>query len=142
MNVIKRKSIVYIIELNKIALYMNDDCGVFLGKINNKEIKISLNSDRMLKKKFKTIKWDIYENTFSHIKFLIKYSPIFSMFVTEEDFKDITFEEIENISEKKYMSSFLIFNESKDKFFNVEDIFVNVKGEKILHINRRFLCMK
>ena len=96
----------------------------------------------MLKKKFKTIKWDIYENTFLHIKFLIKYSPIFSMFVTEEDFKDITFEEIENISEKKYMSSFLIFNESKDKFFNVEDIFVNVKGEKILHINRRFLCMK
>ena len=142
MNVIKRKSIVYIIELNKITLYMNDDCGDFLGKINNKEIKISLNSDRMLKKKFKTIKWDIYENTFSHIKFLIKYSPIFSMFVTEEDFKDITFEEIENISEKKYMSSFLIFNESKDKFFNVEDIFVNVKGEKILHINRRFLCMK
>ena len=142
MNVIKRKSIVYIIELNKITLYMNDDYGVFLGKINNKEIKISLNSDRMLKKKFKTIKWDIYENTFSHIKFLIKYSPIFSMFVTEEDFKDITFEEIENISEKKYMSSFLIFNESKDKFFNVEDIFVNVKGEKILHINRRFLCMK
>ena len=142
MNVIKRKSIVYIIELNKITLYMNDDCGVFLSKINNKEIKISLNSDRMLKKKFKTIKWDIYENTFSHIKFLIKYSPIFSMFVTEEDFKDITFEEIENISEKKYMSSFLIFNESKDKFFNVEDIFVNVKGEKILHINRRFLYMK
>ena len=142
MNVIKRKSIVYIIELNKITLYMNDDCDVFLGKINNKEIKISLNSDRMLKKKFKIIKWDIYENTFSHIKFLIKYSPIFSMFVTEENFKDITFEEIENISEKKYMSSFLIFNESKDKFFNVEDIFVNVKGEKILHINRRLLCMK
>ena len=97
-----------------------------------------------LLEKFKVDRWDSldYNENMLHIKFLIKYSPIFSTFVTEEDFKDITIEEIENISEKKYMSSFLNFNGSKDKFFNVEDIFVNVKGEKILHINRRFLYMK
>ena len=89
------------IQFKNVKIALDRNTGVFLN-INNKEniIMTTTQVREILFKKFKILSWDSIDNDLSHIKFLIKYSPIFSKFV------DMTeFDEIELITSNKYKIS-------------------------------------
>ena len=110
------------IQFKNIKIALDRNTGVFLN-INNKEniIMITTQVREILFKKFKILSWDSIDNDLSHIKFLIKYSPIFSKFV------DMTeFDEIELITSNKYEIShwfsvpYIELNDN-NKFFRINE---------------------
>ena len=58
-------------------IYLNSISGAFLSH-NKNFLSIDEKVNEMLLNKFNAFNWNFYKNSFSHIKFLIKYSPIFS----------------------------------------------------------------
>ena len=110
------------IQFKNVKIALDRNTGVFLN-INNKEniIMITTQVREILFKKFKILSWDSIDNDLSHIKFLIKYSPIFSKFV------DMTeFDEIELITSNKYKIShwfsvsYMELNDN-NKFFRINE---------------------
>ena len=89
---------IYLIKLNKITLYIDNEIFIFLGKKTNEKIKIKTDTDFMLKHKFKISCWDDC-NDLLHIKFLIKYSSILSNIAIEEDFENVSIVGIEDIDD-------------------------------------------
>ena len=67
-----------------------------------------------LHRKFKISNWDSCRKNLAHIKFLAKYSPIFSKFINDEELDKIELEEIQKISYNPYC---LKINENT-KFLN------------------------
>ena len=70
---------VYLVKLNKITIYIDNEVFTFLGKKTNEKIEVKTDTDFMLRNKFKISCWDEY-NDLSQIKFLIRYSSILSNF--------------------------------------------------------------
>ena len=110
------------VQFKNIKIALDRNTGVFLN-INNKEniIMTTTQVREILFKKFKILSWDSIDNDLSHIKFLIKYSPIFSKFV------DMTeFDEIELITSNKYKIShwfsvpYIELNDN-NKFFRINE---------------------
>ena len=64
--------------------------------------------------KIKVYNWDSYGKNLAHVKFLAKYSPIFSKFIDDEELDKIELEELQRIPYNPY---YLKFNENT-KFFN------------------------
>ena len=62
------------------TIYINSATGIFLSKDKN-ILSIERKTNRILVNKFRIRSWNEITENLSHIKFLIKYSPIFSKLV-------------------------------------------------------------
>ena len=82
--------IVYRVHFKNCAIYINSTAGVFLSKDKN-ILSIERKTNRVLENKFKICSWDEINENLSHIKFLIKYSPVFSKLVDLTEFNTIEF---------------------------------------------------
>ena len=131
---------IYLIKLNKITLYIDNEIFIFLGKKTNEKIKIKTDTDFMLKHKFKISCWDDC-NDLLHIKFLIKYSSILSNFAIEEDFENVSIVDIEDIDDDIWHPLFYIsINDTDEKFFNIYSFGCDTStGMEFLRIDERFI---
>ena len=132
---------IYLVKLNKITIYIDNEVFTFLGKKVNEKIKIKSDTDFMLRYKFKISHWDDC-NDLSHIKFLIKYSSILSNFTTEEDFENVSIVDIEDIDDDIWHPEFYVsMNDTDEKFFNIYSLGCNTStGMEFLRIDER--CIK
>ena len=105
---------IYFIRFKNIKLAIDFDTCVFLGEIKDGRIELNLNTKRFLLKKFKISQFYSFTKNLVHIKFLAKYSPIFSKFIDDEELDKIELEELQKISYGPY---YLKFNENT-KFLN------------------------
>ena len=131
---------IYLVKLNKITIYIDNEVFTFLGKKINKEIKIKNDTDFMLKNKFKISSWDDC-NDFSHIKFLIRYSSILSNLAIEEDFENVSIVDIEDIDDDIWHPQFYIsMNDTDEKFFNIYSFGYNTLTDMgFLRLDKRFI---
>ena len=112
---------IYFIQFENIKLAIDFDTCVFLGEIKDGRIELNLNTKRFLLKKFKISQFYSFTKNLVHIKFLAKYSPIFSKFIDDEEFNNI------KIQEKDYelidwTEVYCIKFNNGLKFFNTEEI--------------------
>ena len=131
---------IYLVKLNKITIYIDNEVFTFLGEKINKEIKIKTDTDFMLRNKFRISSWDEY-NDLSHIKFLIRYSSILSNFATEEDFENVSIVDIEDIDDGIWHPQFYIsMNDTDEKFFNIYLFGYNASTDmQFLRLDERFI---
>ena len=131
---------IYLVKLNKITIYIDNEVFTFLGEKINKEIKIKTNTDFMLRNKFRISTWDDC-NDLSHIKFLIRYSSILSNFATEEDFENVSIVDIEDIDDDIWEPQFYIsMNDTDEKFFSTYLYGYNVSTDmQFLRLDERFI---
>ena len=78
------------IHFKNCTIYLNSISGAFLSH-NKNFLSIDEKVNEMLLIKFNTFNWNFYKNSFSHIKFLIKYSPVFSKLINIDEFNTIEF---------------------------------------------------
>ena len=104
--------IVYKIHFKNCKIYLNSISGAFLNH-NKNFLFIDMKANEMLLIKFNTFNWNFYKNSFSHIKFLIKYSPIFSKLINMDEFNTIEFCN----PEFKLIRNFICYNNKE--YFNV-----------------------
>ena len=114
IKIYKNSNIIFGVQLKKIEILIDCDSYVFLGNIKSDKIEINKKIGSILLKKFKILHWDSYNKNLVHIKFLVKYSPIFSKFIDDEEMDKIELEELQRIPYDPY---YLKFNENT-KFFN------------------------
>ena len=112
---------IYFIRFKNIKLAIDFDTCVFLGEIKDGRIELNLNTKRFLLKKFKISQFYSFTKNLVHIKFLAKYSPIFSKFIDNEEFNNI------KIQKKDYelidwTEVYCIKFNNGLKFFNTEEI--------------------
>ena len=107
-------NIVFSVQFKKVEILVDCDSYMFLGNIKSDKIGISKRIGSILLRKFKIFSWDGYNKNLVHIKFLAKYSPIFSKFIDDEELDKIELEELQRIS---YGPHYLKFNENT-KFLN------------------------
>ena len=131
---------IYLIKLNKITLYIDNEIFIFLGKKTNEKIKIKTDTDFMLKHKFKISCWDDC-NDLLHIKFLIKYSSILSNFAIEEDFENVSIVGIEDIDDDIWHPQFYIsMNDTDENFFNIYSFGFDISTRMdFLRLDERFI---
>ena len=110
----KDLNIMFGVQFKKIEILIDCDSHVFLGNIKSDKIGISKRIGLILLRKFKISNWDGYSKNLAHVKFLAKYSPIFSKFIDDEELDKIELEELQKIS---YGPHYLKFNENT-KFLN------------------------
>ena len=98
---------IYFIQFKNIKLAIDINAFTFLSEIKDNCIKL-LNADikDLLLKKFKIKKLDSFTKNPIHIKFLVKYSPIFSKFIDDEELNKIELEELQRISHNPYYLKF------------------------------------
>ena len=118
MIVYKIGVIINIIKFKKITLYIDCESSVFLGNIKENEIGIYLPSDEILLNKFNAMNWDVVTDNLIHIKFLIKYSPILSKLIDNDE---LDFKMVEIPSDDKFLNQkhYIKFNETDKKFFKI-----------------------
>ena len=131
---------IYLVKLNKITIYIDNEIFTFLGEKINKKIEIEADTDFILRNKFKISHWDDC-NDLSHIKFLIRYSSILSNFAIEEDFENVSIVDIEDIDDDIWHPEFYIsMNDTDEKFFNIYSFGCNTStGMEFLRIDERFI---
>lgn len=104
--------IIYRIHFKNCTIYVNSSVGIFLSK--DKDIlSIERKANRVLVKKFRVCGWDEISENLLHIKFLIKYSTVFSKLVDLAEFKTIEFCNPEFRLVRYYICC------NKSKYFNV-----------------------
>ena len=118
MIVYKTGEMINIIKFKKITLYIDCESSVFLGNIKVNEIGIYLPSDEILLNKFNAMNWDVVTDNLIHIKFLIKYSPILSKLIDNDE---LDFKMVEMPSDDKFLNQnyYIKFNETDKKFFKI-----------------------
>ena len=148
MIVYKTGVIINIIKFKKITLYVDCESSIFLGNIkaneigiylpsdeillNKFEIGIYLPSDEILLNKFNAMNWDVVTDNLIHIKFLIKYSPILSKLIDNDELESIEIEKIfddQCFNEIKF-SNFIELNNGLS--FPINALTFSVKDKKIL----------
>ena len=82
--------IMYMIHFKNCKIYLNSISGAFLSH-NKNFLSIDEKVNRVLANKFKICTWDEINENLSHIKFLIKYSPVFSKLVDLTEFDKILY---------------------------------------------------
>ena len=134
MIVYKIGVIINIIKFKKITLYIDCESSVFLGNIKANEIGIYLPSDEILLNKFNAIKWNIATDNLIHIKFLIKYSPILSKLIDNDE---LDFKMVEMPSDDKFLNQkhYIKFNETDKKFFKIN----SSDYKKVNNINYNYI---
>ena len=120
MTVYKTGVIIDIIKFKKITLYVDCESSVFLGNIKANEIGICLPSDEILLNKFNAMNWDVVTDNLIHIKFLIKYSPILSKLIDNDELDDFEMVEVSNIYDEFLNPKYYVkFNKTDKKFFKI-----------------------
>ena len=104
--------IMYKVHFKNCAIYINSEAGVFLSKDKN-ILSIERRTNRILVNKFRICSWDEIIENLSHIKFLIKYSPVFSKLVDLTEFNTIKFCNTEFRLVRHYIYC------NKSKYFNI-----------------------
>ena len=82
--------IIYRVHFKNCAIYINSAADAFLSKDKN-ILSIERKTNRVLENKFKICSWDEINKNLSHVKFLIKYSPVFSKLVDLTELNTIEF---------------------------------------------------
>ena len=118
MIVYKTGVIINIIKFKKITLYVDCESSVFLGNIKANEIGIYLPSDEILLNKFNAMYWNTVTDNLIHIKFLIKYSPILSKLIDNDE---LDFKMVEMPSDDKFLNQkyYIKLNKTDKKFFKI-----------------------
>ena len=118
MIVYKTSEMINIIKFKKITLYVDGESSIFLGNIKANEIGIYLPSDEILLNKFNITNWDVATDNLIHIKFLIKYSPILSKLIDNDE---LDFKMVEMPSDDKFLNQnyYIKFNKTDKKFFKI-----------------------
>ena len=134
MIVYKIGVIINIIKFKKITLYIDCESSVFLGNIKENEIGIYLPSDEILLNKFNAMNWDVVTDNLIHIKFLIKYSPILSKLIDNDE---LDFKMVEMPSDDKFLNQnyYIKFNETDKKFFKIN----SSDYKKVNNINYNYI---
>ena len=134
MIVYKTGVIIDIIKFKKITLYIDCESSVFLGNIKANEIGIYLPSDEILLNKFNAMNWDIVTDNLIHIKFLIKYSPILSKLIDNDE---LDFKMVEMPSDDKFLNQnyYIKFNKTDKKFFKIN----SSDYKKVNNINYNYI---
>ena len=127
---------IYFVQFKNIKLAIDFDTCVFLGEIKDGRIELNLNTKRFLLKKFKISQFYSFTKNLVHIKFLAKYSPIFSKFIDDEEFNNI------KIQKKDYelidwTEVYCIKFNNGLKFFNTEEVDFDTETLYI-NINSKF----
>ena len=127
---------IYSIRFKKFKFYVNYDSSTFLGNINikSKYIKISRETDNRLLKKFKISDADEYTENLCYIKFLIKYSPILSKLIDNDE---LDFKMVEMPSDDKFLNQkyYIKFNKTDKKFFKIN----SSDYKKVNNINYNYI---
>ena len=131
---------IYLVKLNKITIYIDNEVFTFLGEKANEKIKIKTDTDFMLRNKFRIYSWDDC-NDLSHIKFLIRYSSILSNFAIEEDFENVSIVDIEDIDDDIWHPQFYIsMNDTDENFFNIYSFGFDISTRMdFLRLDKRFI---
>ena len=150
MIIYKTDEMINIIKFKKFTLYIDGESSVFLGNIKANEIGICLPSDEILLNKFNAMNWDIVTNNLIHIKFLIKYSPILSKLIDNDEL-DFEIVEVSNAYDEFLNPKYYIeFNKTNKKFFNINSTdykkmnninysYINVEKELIDLLNEEVI---
>ena len=119
MIVYKTCETINIIKFKKFTLYIDGESSIFLGNIKANEIGIYLPSDEILLNKFNAMNWDVVTDNLIHIKFLIKYSPILSKLIDNDEL-DFEIVEVSNACDEFLNPKYYIeFNKTNKKFFKI-----------------------
>ena len=125
---------IYSVRFKKFKFYVNYDSNTFLGNINTKSkyIKISREADHNLLKKFKISNADEYTENLCYIKFLIKYSPILSKLIDNDELESIEIEKIfdDQCFDETKFSNFIELNNGLS--FPIYTLTYTMKYKKIL----------
>ena len=134
MIVYKTCEMINIIKFKKITLYVDCESSVFLGNIKANEIGICLPSDEILLNKFNAMNWDVVTDNLIHIKFLIKYSPILSKLIDNDE---LDFKMVEMPSDDKFLNQiyYIKFNNTDKKFFKIN----SSDYKKVNNINYNYI---
>ena len=143
---------IYSVRFKKFKFYVNYDSNTFLGNIDIKSkcIKINKETDHSLLKKFKISNADEYTENLCYIKFLIKYSPILSKLIDNDEL-DFEIVEVSNVYDEFLNPKYYIeFNKTNKKFFNINSTdykkvnnidynYINVEKELIDLLNKEVI---
>ena len=131
----KTGEIINIIKFKKITLYIDCESSIFLGNIKANEIGIYFPSDEILFNKFNITNWNIVTDNLIHIKFLIKYSPILSKLIDNDEL-DFEIVEVSNVYDEFLNPKYYIkFNKTDKEFFNVN----STDYKKVNNINYNYI---
>ena len=151
MIVYKTNEMISIIKFKKITLYIDGESSIFLGNIKANEIGICLPSDEILLNKFNVMYWNTVTDNLIHIKFLIKYSPILSKLIDNDELDDFEMVEVSNIYDEFLNPKYYVkFNKTDKKFFevnstdykqmnNIDYNYINVEKELIDLLNKEVI---
>ena len=151
MIIYKTDEMINIIKFKKITLYVDGESSIFLGNIKANEIGIYLPSDEILLNKFNTMYWNTVTDNLIHIKFLIKYSPILSKLIDNDELDDFEMVEVSNIYDEFLNPKYYVkFNKTDKKFFevnstdykqmnNIDYNYINVEKELIDLLNEEVI---
>ena len=150
MIIYKTGEMISIIKFKKITLYIDGESSIFLGNIKANEIGIYLPSDEILLNKFNVMYWNTVTDNLIHIKFLIKYSPILSKLINNNEL-DFEMVEVSNIYDEFLNPKYYVkFNKTDKKFFevnstdykqmnNIDYNYINVEKELIDLLNKEVI---
>ena len=99
MKILLYKDLIYKIVFKKIKISVDDESSAFLS--NSSDLKISFLTNLKLLSKFNMCYSDEIGNT-NCLKFLVKYSSIFSKFIEPEELNEVEFEQVEKIEPTDY----------------------------------------
>ena len=151
MIVYKTGEMISIIKFKKITLYIDGESSIFLGNIKANEIGVYLPSDEILLNKFNAMYWNAVTDNLIHIKFLVKYSPILSNLIDNDELDDFEMVEVSNIYDEFLNPKYYVkFNKTDKKFFevnstdykqmnNIDYNYINVEKELIDLLNKEVI---
>ena len=144
------RDFIYYIEFKRIKFLIDNNIYVFLGNLKNNCIKYSdSHINFKLLNKFKLNFWDEDSSKMvPHIKFLVKYSPILSKLINEEEFENVEFKEFDMRliyeSTLGYGSYYIEFNNknflnTQTLEFKSDTILIEVEKELIDLLNKEVI---
>ena len=150
MIVYFNRDFIYYVEFKRIKFLIDNNMYVFLGNLKNNCIEYSTSHINFkFLNKFKLNFWDEDSSKMvPHIKFLVKYSPILSKLINEEEFENIEFKEFDMRliyeSTLGYGSYYIEFNNknflnTQTLEFKSDTILIEVEKELIDLLNKEVI---
>ena len=144
------RDFIYYVEFKRIKFLIDNNIYVFLGNLKNNYIEYSdAHINFKLLNKFKLNFWDEDSSKMvPHIKFLVKYSPILSKLINEEEFENVEFKEFDmrliHESTLEYGSYYIEFNNknflnTQTLRFKSDTILIEVEKELIDSLNKEVI---
>ena len=150
MIVYFNRDFIYYVEFKRIKFLIDNNMYVFLGNLKNNCIEYdNAHVNFKLLNKFKLNFWDEDSSKMvPHIKFLVKYSPILSKLINEEEFENVEFKEFDMRliyeSTLGYGSYYIEFNNknflnTQTLEFKSDTILIEVEKELIDLLNKEVI---